>query len=1753
MKCFFSLKRFACKATSLLTAKTFNFFSKKGSFGRPNFKKLISIGTVILFVSSGISIPPSFAGANELILNETQQPVGTLTLEQANEEASVAEDVIPSGSAIEDAGPLSAAVPNDVEDASGSNALADSPEVSVEALDQDIEQVAGSYPEPVLTPAESKERLPDSENLYAGRYKFDQIQGNGITVSQTSPGIYTYHKVAPFSWAGGAVNPPFNGNGYSFVTLEARSLSGGSNGFILEVKNGSYYILRQTVSLQGTDWHTFQFFFPKNTFSVNFIAFSNTTNDFQVRSLRFSDTPVFSGTAPVQVVQTSSRFSNANQYQLVYTLNGVSFQEELRLKNGNNTVTRSWVNAFGKRVTHVFSVLLDKVKPTGSININSNALYTASRNVTLNLSAVDGQSGVKRMSFSLDGVNWTTPEAYATSKTFKLPAGDGKKTVYVKYFDKAGNVSLVYSKSIILDTRPPAGTIQVNGGVQFINQTAVTLNLSAVDAGSGLKKMCFSTDGKTWTAAEAYAASRAWTFPSGDGAKKVYVKFLDKSGKWSVAVSVTVTLDTVKPTGSIAVNSGALYTKSPEVVLNLLANDAASGIATMSFSTDNVHWTAPEAYAASRSFTFPAGDGTKNIYVKYYDKAGNASVVYSKSITLDTIAPVVVLDPATPSTIYKTSLTISYTSDGIAKTKFFEGLVAGENTLTIKEKDLAWNETIVNWVLTVDIVPPGWTRAASNPDFCFRLQEEDGVTKLLLLNLGSGEQIEAAELPAGAEYPRFQDIVDVSPSGPAVIYGILQSSGDSNVFVQRVSDPAQKFSADGILLSVIFVPGSENARMDFQDGKSILLKIPDSPDELLQILEECKPNGVTSYFNATDGALERVAIQQPGSADPLPTVEIVRPVVTQVPMSSNQFTIKFDQAMKGVLYEVQFTTDFSSDVWQTAGSFVADHYGEILWQDPVQDRGTPVFYRVVAKEMTTAADLLTQINLLYFDPAFGMVDPTHEYPLEGWLQRDKTQPSNFGFYAYLLATIAAGDLVTSKISKTEAISRLSTMMDHLLEDQADPELGFLGLLPWFEYSGSDWKRMEGDYGNQVSFEDNTNLTNALAVAYGALLDESLAGDSAVHGTAGNAGSGILGKIDAFIANQEEGYSVMYNNLTKTFSQTMKIPDRFLLGTIDYFGAESSTPLLFLVLQYGNAFSEGAYSKLNFATRSYEMQDGSTRQVVAPFSGAFQMYWPSLLLPESQNPDLRNMLETYTDVQLDFAARNGHPGLLSAGYDIQAHDLLRGQLAVFNWGGGNVNSAWESNRLHITSTNHQGIGVSAIEPGLDVAGLQLQLRYASTTAVPNTRIEFKKIINGTLQTVGTSYFSMENTGGEIRTVNLSLPAEGWPSDLDEVVFVTQGSGASLDMSLYSFVLMDETYKIVYNFPLGIKEIALDQDSIVETTPSVYNLGAAYMFRPAQVESLLQGLIAGHRDLVSNHGMWEGKNMIYGKVVGEQVFNNMVTFTLGMVGTGPSYMNRYLENKGLTAKLESIWDPQTPVSVIERSTVYDFAYSKEGIAYKATAWKMSENVRASDREIRFTYQSATAIQHVKLELKHPATQEPIYTLEFDLPATGGAPGEFVLLIPESVLYWYISEMVVVFPEAMGYPSAMISRIVLAPSGVASLLAPLGDPEQQVNSAASLAGAPSHPVVAQELPEKTEEPGLEPQTPSIAASRGASFSKWRSKKLSKREVQQLQPSGDQAQMNLNATWRSDQATRHDPSGVSAFEQTTKLFREICVKLLS
>jgi len=658
-------------------------------------------------------------------------------------------------------------------------------------------------------------------------------------------------------------------------------------------------------------------------------------------------------------------------------------------------------------------------------------------------------------------------------------------------------------------------------------------------------------------------------------------------------------------------------------------------------------------------------------------------------------------------------------------------------------------------------------------------------------------------------------------------------------------------------------------------------------------------------------------------------------------------------------------------------------------------------------------------GMAYFENSFGTVEPTHQYPGEGLDYMEYTQPSNLGFYAELLATVASGGIQEGPISKQTALARLNILVDHLLEDQT--ALGYKGLLPWLKFKDGDWSRREADIlGRQVSFEDNTNLTLMLAAAYGALRDKSLAGNALVHGTP--AAAGLLEKIDSFIDYQKEGYACLYDSAKGQFRRSMAINEAvttcgaggspapvFSGGNVDFFGAESRSPVLFLALRFGDVIPPQVYTNLIVSQARYEFADGTTARIPAPFQGSFQMLWPALLMPENLSPELKAMQERYVDILLDYSKRNNVPGFLSASYNIMpVGSILNASDKVVGFGeakGERTSEGW-----HVGAPVHTWSGTAFVQHNLDLQGNALVLKYKSASPVSESWLEIKKERNGFIEVLHTVPITLKNTAGAEETLRIDLSGISAPlTDIDELVLITKGGTPQvpLDLTFTRFDIEKPAFRSFYDASAGITEIAFSGECCTAQAASLYTLGIARMFRPEAVDALLEDILAKYPALITEHGLWEGVNMEYNRVITEQIFPNVATFLLGVAGKTPGHMLRYLEEKNLDVKLNKIWRPEQAVDVLAESDKSAFLFlNKPGVSYKLRGGRI-----LSGRTIEISHNSTQEIKQVRLELKHRGAHEAVTSFIFDLK-----PGEKTLRfeLPRETLLWNIHEFVLLLPE-------------------------------------------------------------------------------------------------------------------------------------------
>ena|GEM_PF-4844718 len=163
------------------------------------------------------------------------------------------------------------------------------------------------------------------------------------------------------------------------------------------------------------------------------------------------------------------------------------------------------------------------------------------------------------------------------------------------------------------------------------------------DGGSGIKHYDVQVkdgSGGTWTDWITETTDTSAIYTGEDGRTYYFqCRAQDNAGNWESYPGgdgdTHTTIDTTAPTGSVSINSGADYSNSTSVILTLSATSASQ----MQFSNDTSSWSDWETYATERTWSLTSGDGTKTVYVKFKDSAGNVSGILSDTIELDTTPP----------------------------------------------------------------------------------------------------------------------------------------------------------------------------------------------------------------------------------------------------------------------------------------------------------------------------------------------------------------------------------------------------------------------------------------------------------------------------------------------------------------------------------------------------------------------------------------------------------------------------------------------------------------------------------------------------------------------------------------------------------------------------------------------------------------------------------------------------------------------------------------------------------------------------------------------------------------------------------------------------------------------------------------------------------------------------------------------------------------------------------------------------------
>ncbi len=268
--------------------------------------------------------------------------------------------------------------------------------------------------------------------------------------------------------------------------------------------------------------------------------------------------------------------------------------------------------------------------PSGTVSIKLLA-KEAPQNLKMLISNKPNFEGAKERDFTPSISNWQLEEE-----------NDGLKSIYVRLIDKAKNISEVTKADIFLDRSPPKiHAFEINGKSKWSISLKVTLNSDVDDA----YEAQYGNNPNTlksikWGKYE--PTHHDWTILPGDGEKTVYGRFRDEAGNVTGIITSKIMLDMTPPKGKLILNGGNKVTNHPDgvVKLQIKHDEDVMGMQLTNVPDFKEVKLLPIEGTIENWKLGGENDGSKNVFLRLKDKAGNFSKIYSSAILLDRAPPI---------------------------------------------------------------------------------------------------------------------------------------------------------------------------------------------------------------------------------------------------------------------------------------------------------------------------------------------------------------------------------------------------------------------------------------------------------------------------------------------------------------------------------------------------------------------------------------------------------------------------------------------------------------------------------------------------------------------------------------------------------------------------------------------------------------------------------------------------------------------------------------------------------------------------------------------------------------------------------------------------------------------------------------------------------------------------------------------------------------------------------------------------------
>lgn len=625
----------------------------------------------------------------------------------------------------------------------------------------------------------------------------------------------------------------------------------------------------------------------------------------------------------------------------------------------------------------------------------------------------------------------------------------------------------------------------------------------------------------------------------------------------------------------------------------------------------------------------------------------------------------------------------------------------------------------------------------------------------------------------------------------------------------------------------------------------------------------------------------------------------------------------------------------------------------------------------------THARALLDDAMHYVAPGNGMVDKVSGYPFEGWNKdparglflRSFTQLTAIGQYMELLSNAVAGHIDSPDLPPDRALDGLAHLVASLRHDQHDPTLGAGGLLVNF---------LDLETGKRLGPLASDVPKSSLLSAFGPERGEAI-----------------------WKALREKGWIVPRNkDRDAEIKRAEKYGYEYFDGPLAPFRDEPTRQKVMAILDQRVVLVVfGDNSNLSTS--------------VAKSIGA-------LLTPAvAARPEvvaIRRELEAFLDDQKEGYSRLYDPkvGLFYFGYEATRSRYFGWDDAQGNW-----------------TTGHMDYFVNEFRgPATFVA-----VRYG----IPDDAIRNLgfKIRPYTTREGKTLYALAPWEGSAFQAMGLGLSlaereSPSWRGLLGDVVAIEADFARRKGLPGF----LSESYTgegVQYTGAVGIPEITVSPRPRITDAASLYTLGVAYTIAPAEVEAFLKGNWPLISSLFTDHGPWEGYNIARREPIRFQTTAHTLSLILGLLGTGPSNMRRYLDRAGLAPALDAQFRTG-PAADLLGGEMQVFAWANKdgqvrsgragasfrvegerinalGIAFVA---REKGGVNLSGGTLRVRYRSSSAIEPATIGLKpagfNPASGLIPKEITVHFAATGGREEEIAVTLPASVGLDRIKEVVI-----------------------------------------------------------------------------------------------------------------------------------------------